>query len=320
LPEPTPAIDVRGLSFRYGKGFAVQDLTLQVQRGEVFGYLGHNGAGKTTTVRILNGLLPILAGEAQVLGLPAATASAQIRARTGVLTETPSLDDRLTVQETLEYFGELYGVPRPELPGRIRSLLETLELGARAGERAGRLSKGLRQRLALARALLHAPDLLFLDEPTSGLDPVAAHQVHELVRTQRREGRTVFLCTHNLVEAQRLCDRLAVLDHGRILAAGTPAELAQRLGAVASVEFEIEPGDGPAAQAALQEFEGVTVEGARVRAPLPREAIPEALRRLTVASVRVYRVTPAEATLEDVYLSLYGRGAARPSFDDWGAS
>src|SRR5690606_36900523 len=226
---------------------------LEVGGGEVFGYLGHNGAGKTTTVRLLNGILAPSSGTARVLGLSPEADGAGLRRRTGDLTETPALDDRLTARETLHFAGTMFGVEAPHLPSRVETLLEGFGLGERAGERVGGYSKGMRQRLALARALVHEPELLFLDEPTSGLDPAARRQVHQLVRRlSREEGRTVFLSTHNLAEAQELCDRVAVLQRGRVIAMGAPAELARRLGDRAALELEADPGDREAAIASLR--------------------------------------------------------------------
>ncbi|HEY3452597.1 MAG TPA: ABC transporter ATP-binding protein [Myxococcales bacterium] len=303
------AIDARGVGFQFGTDFAIRGLDLRVARGEVFGFLGHNGAGKTTTVRLLNGLLPPSSGELKVLGLSPVADGDRVRARTGVLTELPSLDDRLSARETLADFAELYAVPRESVVARIESVLSTFGLKDQADLRIAKFSKGMRQRLALCRALLHEPELVFLDEPTSGLDPVSAHEVHGLVRGLREAGRTVFLCTHNLVEAQRLCDRIAVIDHGKIIASGTPAELARNSGATGSVEVEVDPAQVDAARAALASLGSpVEVQGAVLRVPLVRESVPAAVQALAAAGVRVYRVNPGEATLEDVYLSLYGRG------------
>ena len=302
------AIDARGVCFRFGPEFALQDIDLQVRRGEIFGFLGHNGAGKTTTVRLLNGVLRPFSGTLTVLGAPPSDESAGVRRHTGVLTELPSLDDRLSARETLRDFAELYDVPVAEVETRVAGILETFGLTDAADRRIAQYSKGMRQRLALCRALLHEPDLVFLDEPTSGLDPVAAHEVHALVRGLRRLGKTVFLCTHNLVEAQRLCDRIAVIDHGRILAAGTPAELASRFGASGRVDVEVAPDDVAKAHAILQALGACEAEGAVLRVSLAREGVPTAVAALAAAGVRVYRVSPVDASLEDVYLSLYGRG------------
>ena len=225
-----PAIQIKELTRRFADNVAVDRLTFDVYPGEVFGLLGHNGAGKTTTIRLLNGVLGASAGQAQVLGFDPVRQGAELRRRTGVLTENPSLDENLTARENLSIYADLYDVPAGDVARRVSALLERFELTDRADDKAGSYSKGMKQRLALARALLHRPDLLFLDEPTSGLDPVAALEVRELiVQLSRKEGRTVVLCTHNLVEAQRLCDRVIVLEHGKMLALGTPSELGAKL-------------------------------------------------------------------------------------------
>lgn len=217
----SPAIAVVGLVRSFGETVAVRDLSLEVQAGEVFGLLGHNGAGKTTTIRLLTGVLRPDAGTMTVLGRSPIADGAAVRARSGVLAESPGFDERLTARENLAFFAELFGLPRSEVPRRIADVLEEFGLADQADERVSAFSKGMKQRLALARCLLHDPELLFLDEPTAGLDPVAAHEVHELIHKLSRRGRTVFLCTHNLAEAQRLCDRVAVLRRGQLVALGT---------------------------------------------------------------------------------------------------
>ena len=306
-----PVIVANGLSRCFGDVVAVDHLSLEVYRGEVFGFLGHNGAGKTTTIRLLNGVLDPSDGTAEVLGFDPVDEGPALRRHTGVLTETPSLDERLTGRENLQIYADLYDVPRGEVSQRVDEQLETFELAGRAEERVGGYSKGMKHRLALARALLHEPELLFLDEPTAGLDPLASRRVHRLIaRLSREEQRTVFLCTHNLAEAQKLCDRVAVLEDGRLVALGTPSELARRLGRSLRLEIEVAP-DGLATtldvlQTALglsnpvQEHGVITIVGA------DREAIPELVASLVAAGVRVYRVTPQEPSLEDIYFALYG--------------
>ena len=305
-----PVIVVNGLTRRFGGVVAVDHLDLEVYPGEVFGCLGHNGAGKTTTVRLLNGVLAPDDGTARVLGLDPLGDGPVLRRRTGVLTETPSLDERLTGRENLQIYAELYDVPPAEVPGRVESFLETFELANRGDDRAGGYSKGMKQRLALARALLHQPEILFLDEPTAGLDPVAAHHVHDMITRLSHEQRTVFLCTHNLAEAQKLCARVAVLEHGRLVALGTPAELAQKLGRSQRLEIEVAPDGVTAAVGVLKTSLGIadpalenstlSIVGAN------REAIPGLVASLVAAGVRIYRVTPQEPSLEDVYFALHG--------------
>ncbi|MGD8475337.1 MAG: ABC transporter ATP-binding protein [Anaerolineae bacterium] len=304
-----PIIALDGLTRRFGDVVAVDDLTLEIFAGEVFGFLGHNGAGKTTTVRLLNGLLAADAGSVRVLGLEPQQDGPALRRRTGVLTETPSLDERLSGRENLEIYAELYGVPISEVTGRIESLLEGFELAHRADEKAGAYSKGMKQRLALARALLHEPDILFLDEPTSGLDPVGARRVHELItRLSQEQHRTVLLCTHNLAEAQQLCGRVAVLEHGRLVALGTPAELAFRLGRSQRLEIEVAPEHVPAALELLKTQFGITdatqKDGTITVIGADREAVPNLVAALVGEGVRIYGLTPQQPSLEDVYFAL----------------
>jgi ABC-2 type transport system ATP-binding protein len=297
-----------GLTRHFGAVVAVDHLTLEVQAGEVFGFLGHNGAGKTTTVRMLNGVLAPTSGTARVLGLAPTEQGPALRRRTGVLTETPSLDERLTGRENLEIFAALYGVPRREIAVRVNELMEIFQLDGRAEEKAGDYSKGMKQRLALARALVHGPELLFLDEPTSGLDPVARRLVHDLItHLSHDEERTVFLCTHNLDEAQKLCDRVAVLEHGKLVALGTPAELAGKLGHSQRMELQVARGDEETALRLLSQTPGVSAQrenGTIVAAGAEWAAIPELVTSLAYAGVHIYRVAPQEASLEDTYFAL----------------
>jgi ABC-2 type transport system ATP-binding protein len=297
-----------GLTRHFGEVVAVDHLTLEVQAGEVFGFLGHNGAGKTTTVRMLNGVLAPTSGTARVLGLAPMEQGPALRRRTGVLTETPSLDERLTGQENLEVYAKLYGIPRGEIAARVKELMELFQLDDRADEKAGDYSKGMKQRLALARALLHRPEILFLDEPTSGLDPVATRLVHDLItHLSHDEERTVFLCTHNLDEAQKLCDRVAVLEHGKLVALGTPEELASKIGRSQRLELQVARGDEETVLRLLAEAPGVSAHrenGTIVAAGAEWAAIPGLVTSLASAGVRIYRVAPQEASLEDTYFAL----------------
>lgn len=303
---------------------AVDRLNLRVEVGEVFGFLGHNGAGKTTTVRLLNGVLAPTAGEVRVLGLDPMTDGPGVRRQSGVLTESPSMDDRLTATETLTLYGKLYGVPAPELRRRVPELLEEFGLEDRAHEYVGGYSKGMRQRLALARTLIHQPQLLFLDEPTSGLDPVGRRSVHELIISlSHREGHTTFLCTHDLMEAQRLCDRVGVMEQGRLVALGTPEELARDL--QQGVRLDIALGsalpDGileteAAPEGAQQVAWDETTRVATIWLPT-HKTIPDLVALLVDMGARIYRVSPQEPTLEDVYFALHDRSSrTRPRGGD----
>lgn len=309
----SPVIQISSLTRRFGETKAVDQLTLDVQAGEIFGFLGHNGAGKTTTVRLLNGVLESTSGEAKVLGLDPQTQGPALRARTGVLTETPSLDERLTARDNLSIYADLYNVPLADVSARVDFLLAEFELADRADEKVGGYSKGMKQRLALARALLHKPEVLFLDEPTSGLDPVAARHVNSLVENlARREGCTVFLCTHNLVEAQKLCDRVAVMEHGHLVALGTPSDLTHQYVKRLDVDLEVDPAQMELVLPILQGLPQLVIGSPKREKDVltltlsGRKAIPELLNILVQKGLRVYRLAPQEANLEEVYFALHG--------------
>ena len=309
----TPVIQISSLSRRFGEIDAVNHLTLDVHAGEIFGFLGHNGAGKTTTVRLLNGVLEPTSGSAKVLSLDPQTEGPALRAQTGVLTETPSLDERLTARDNLSIYADLYNVPHADVPGRVDCLLAEFELAERSDEKVGGYSKGMKQRLALARALLHQPEVLFLDEPTAALDPVAARHVHTLVENlARRQGCTVFLCTHNLVEAQRLCDRVAVMEKGSLVAIGTPSELTRQYVKRLEVNLEVDPIQMDLALQLLQQFPQFVISPPKreketlIMTLAGQESIPQLLCILVRNGLRVYRLAPQEANLEEVYFALHG--------------
>lgn len=311
--ERGTVIETRELTCRFGQTVAVDHLTLDVEAGEIFAVLGHNGAGKTTAVRLLNGVLRPDSGSARVLGRSPITDGAAVRRRTGVLTETPALDERLTARENLEYTAAFYDVPERATDARVDELLHAFDLHDRAEERVGGYSKGMKQRLALARLLTHDPEILFLDEPTAALDPVASRRLHTLIReSARARGRTVFLCTHNLAEAERLCDRVAVLDHGRLVALGTPDELAQRFVPTLEVRLEIDPARASDAIALLgagtAPLASTYGTGQLVVPRIERERVPELVHALAQAGIRIYRVEPREPTLEDVYFAIQDAG------------
>ena len=305
------AIVTEGLTRRFGELVAVNRLNLSIERGEVFGFLGPNGAGKTTTVRLLNGILNPNEGRAIVLGLDVTGHAVDVRRQTGVLTEMPNLYEALTARENLYLYGDLYDVPKPELPRRVDALLEEFGLGERADERVGAYSKGMKQRLAIARALLHRPVLLFLDEPTAGLDPVAARMVTDMIaKLSRQEGRTVFLCTHNLTEAQRLCDRVGVINRGVLCALGTPRELARQLWHSLRVEIDLHGEPSVSVNEALQDMSCIlsrTFEGGKLLLELDDEAnLPDVVASIAAAGGRIYGVVPREHTLEEIYFEIAG--------------
>jgi ABC-2 type transport system ATP-binding protein len=303
-----PVIVINNLTHRFGEHIAVDGLTLDVQRGEIFGFLGHNGAGKTTTIRLLNGLLFPSFGEMRVLGFDPRQDGPALRAHTGVLTETPSLDERLSAHDNLSIFADLYGVAKAEVSRRVEELLGEFELLDRAKEKVAGFSKGMKQRLAIARALLHRPELLYLDEPTAGLDPLAAQHVHNLVlRLARRDEVTVFLCTHNLAEAERLCDRVAVLDHGCLAALGTPRELTSQY--VKQLDVEVEVGEEQVGDClALLKKQAIQTRQEKDNLLVTlggREQIPKLASQLTGSAIRLYRLAAHDTDLEEVYFSIH---------------
>jgi ABC-2 type transport system ATP-binding protein len=322
------AIQTDALTKLFGSLRAVDDVTLTVEPGEVFGVLGPNGAGKTTMVRLLNGVLAPSAGSCRVLGFDPATEGGEVRRRTGVLTESPALYERMSARENLHFFGTLYGVAVEQLPRRADAMLDAFGLADRANDKVGGFSKGMKQRLALARALLHEPEALFLDEPTAALDPEAARRVTELIMEfSHQAGRTVFLCTHYLPEAQRLCDRVAVLNRGRLLATGTITELARTLWRGTWVDIECLAVSSAPASALIdtvQALPGVTA--VRLEQPDGMEKgtcfavqvdgdqyIPTVVTALVQRGGQVLRVNPREHTLEEVYFALQGESAREPS-------
>jgi ABC-2 type transport system ATP-binding protein len=301
-----PALAVAGLSKRFGDRLAFEDVSFEVSRGEVFGFLGPNGAGKTTTVRTLATLLAPTAGTAMVAGIPLQPENGvEIRRRVAVMPEAPGLYLRLSVVENLRCFAELYGVASPT--ERVAEVLQAVNLAGRADDTCRTLSKGLRQKVALARALLGDPQVLFLDEPTSGLDPVAVRDVHELIDDLRGRGVTIFLTTHRLNEAERLCDRVAILNQ-TLRTIGRPAELRRRLFTTSLRVTTLAPLPDPGAVftglAAVQGWhpDGVAVYVLSVSDPTA--AAPAATRALVAAGADVLSISPSQHSLEDVYLKL----------------
>ncbi len=308
-----PVVAATGLTRRFGEKVAVDGLDLVVGRGEVLALLGHNGAGKTTTIRILAGVLTPTAGSARVFGLSPFADGPAVRSRLGVLPENHALEERLTARQNLRYYADVYGYPRERVDGRIAEMLTRFGLTDAADRKVGGFSKGMKQRLALARALQHEPELLFLDEPTSGLDPVASREVTASLREQSAgEGRTVVLCTHDLGLAQAVCDRVAVMRSGAVVAIGTPAELAGRLPGRLIVEVGL--GEGKRALESVRAaFPDAAVELAPVGDELtidhlPAGSAPRVVALLVGSELSVYRVEPVRATLQDVYFSIYGEG------------
>ncbi|HEX5272255.1 MAG TPA: ABC transporter ATP-binding protein [Gemmataceae bacterium] len=303
------AIRCRGLRKQYparpAPVDAVNGLDLDVNVGECFGLLGPNGAGKTTTIEILEGLLSATAGDVEVLGLRWGQSDDALRQRLGISLQETRLAEKLTVRETLRLFRSFYR--RGLTPDQA---VEQVQLGEKADAYVGKLSGGQRQRLAVACALVGDPELLFLDEPTVGLDPQNRRQLWDILRRFRAQGRTVLLTTHYMDEAERLCDRIAVVDHGKVIALGTPAELIARLGGDHLVEVAF---DGDAlAESDLRGLPGVVVvrpegDAWSLAVKEPHVTIPALLERVQGAGRRLARLTTRHASLEDVFVTLTGR-------------
>jgi ABC-2 type transport system ATP-binding protein len=303
-----PALTARKLSKRFGDRIAFQDVSFEVGYGEVFGFLGPNGAGKTTTVRTLGTLIAPTSGSATIAGLPLTPENgARIRQRISVMPESPGLYLRLTVTENLECFAGLYALP--DAGQRIERALRAVNLAGRADEPCGKLSKGLRQRVSLARALLNDAEVLFLDEPTAGLDPVAAREVHELIDALRQRGVTIFLTTHRLEEAERLCDRVALLNT-TLRAVGRPDDLRARLFArtltVRTLAPLPEPADVFSGLPAVQSWHEERPSAYLLTVDDPTVAAPALTRALVAAGADVLAIAESPHSLEDVYLELIG--------------
>jgi ABC-2 type transport system ATP-binding protein len=302
-------INVQNLKHYYGEHLALQDLSFQVSRGEVFGLLGPNGAGKTTSVRLLNGMFEASGGKMDVMGFDPGTQGEHIRAVSGVLTETPALYERLTARQNLKFFGTLAEMSDSEIAARTDELLKMFDLSDHADVRTGTFSKGMKQRLALARAWLSRPKLLFLDEPTSSLDPEAAVQVRELIADVRqKEGTTVLICSHNLDEAQRLCDHLLIMRKGSAVAMGTLDELRKRVSTGLWLQIQLLK---PFADAlsTLSGLTGIRRIESRDETSIQveiesQEQIPKVVSALVMKGAQILKLQPQEISLEEIYLKL----------------
>ncbi|MBK8594939.1 MAG: ABC transporter ATP-binding protein [Holophagales bacterium] len=298
------AIRCAGLVKRYDDVVAVDGLDLEVRRGECFGLLGPNGAGKTTTIEILEGLTEADEGDVEVLGAHWSRDGRALRERLGISLQETQLADKLTVEETLLLFRSFYRKGRdPE------ELLATLSLGEKRHSRVGKLSGGQRQRLAVACALAGEPELLFLDEPTTGLDPQSRRDLWEQVERFQAGGGTVLLTTHYMDEAERLCDRVAIVDHGKRIALGTPEELIAQLHATNVVEFATEPRLPEALLTALPGVSEVHADGDgwALGVRTLAETVPALLAAVDAASARLLTLATHRATLEDLFVAKTGR-------------
>jgi lipooligosaccharide transport system ATP-binding protein len=300
-----PLIHARGLVKTFGRLRAVDGIDFDVAKGEAFGFLGPNGAGKSSTMRMIGCVSPVSGGTLSVLGLEPARDGPRIRARLGVVPQLDTLDNELTVRENLVIYGRYFGLSRAEMRERAQRLLEFVQLDERANDRVEPLSGGMKRRLTIARSLVNDPELMLLDEPTTGLDPQARHAVWDRLFRLKRQGVTLVLTTHYMDEAEQLCDRLVIMDRGRIAEEGSPLDLIRRLSTREVVELRF-PGDVPPVEPQVFNGQVARVEALPDRLLLYTDdgdaLVPVAHERLRPQSVLVRR-----STLEDVFLRLTGR-------------
>ena len=297
-------IHTENLTKKFNKAVAVQDLTLDVAEGEVFGFLGPNGAGKTTTVRMLTSLIGPTSGSAMISGFRLGQQDTEIRRSVGILTETPGMYDNLSAEYNLRIFAELYEVK--EVKGQIDKYLKMLGLYERRSDTTGTFSKGMKQKLAIARALLHEPRVLFLDEPTAGLDPEAAHLARDFIAKLKKEGRTIFLCTHNLDEADRLCDRVGVFKT-HMLVVDTPANLRKSVfgrKVVFHLRIAEEHFARPVRELSFVREVKIVDNKLVVMLDSPETQNPDVVRTLVGAGADLQFVGELRHSLEEVYLEL----------------
>jgi ABC-2 type transport system ATP-binding protein len=320
-PETTsrPALTASHLGRRFGDRWAVRDIELTVRRGEVLGLLGPNGAGKTTTVRLLTALIKPSEGTASVDGFDVREQPDDVRARVGILTETPGLYDKLSATANLDFYGRLYRLDAGVRAERIERYLRLFDLWDRRDDVAGTFSKGMKQKLAITRALLHDPSVVFLDEPTAALDPEAAFIVRESIETLRRAGRTIVLATHNLDEADRLCDRIAFV-RGGLLRVDSPAALRGSIGARGlSIRLGLPATDDQLG--AVRAIDGVTAATSRdgllsVGAADPESIAPDVVRALVAAGGDIVEVRPERTSLERIYFDVMGVSPGADGIED----
>lgn len=302
-----PAVEALGLRKQYGTKVAVESLSLTVARGEVFGFLGPNGAGKTTAMKMLLGLVQPTAGEARLLGRPLTDLEA--RARIGFLPEQFRFHEWMRADELLDFHGKLAGMSKAARRARIPEVLALVGLSTRGRDRLRSFSKGMSQRVGLAQAIIHAPALVFLDEPTSALDPIGRREVRDILHHLRERGTTVFLNSHLLSEVEQVCDRLVILDHGRVVRAGPLHELLQQ-----ELEIDIEvDAVTPVLLAALTPLcDTLRHEGRRLTATVAdRERIPQIAAAVTAAGAGLYRLAAKTLSLEELFVETVEEGGDR---------
>jgi ABC-2 type transport system ATP-binding protein len=311
------AISVEGLSRTFGDKKAVDGVTFEVRKSEVFGFLGPNGAGKTTTIKMLTTLLPPTSGNARLLGLDLRTEGRKIRKRIGVVQQQDSFDQGLNTETSMDIYGLIWDVPKPERKRRIEELIARFSMEEFRKKSTIDLSAGQRRRLQVAREFIHDMDLLFLDEPTVGLDPIVRRGVLDYLKSKVKDGLTIFFTTHLLDEAEYLCDRIAVMNQGRIVEIDTPSNLKRRFGSAKAVEFRFLEGIVEGFPQKLSEVEDVakvvfddssgTYRASTVR---PEKVIPEIYRLAEKGSLHVSSIYVAETTLEDAFVTLVREDSA----------
>ena len=305
-------IEVQHLTKRYGRVTAVDDVSFKVERGEILGFLGPNGAGKTTTMRVLTGYMPATSGRALVAGFDVFEQPLEAKRRTGYLPETPPLYPEMTVREYLTFVSQIKGVPAGERKARVDSAMERTRVTDMAARHCGKLSKGYRQRVGLAQALLHNPDVLILDEPTAGLDPKQIIETRELIKALAGD-HTIILSTHILPEVSQTCQRVVIISRGKVVAVDTPTNLTRRLTGAESMYIQVD-GAGEEGQAALESVPGVTrvtlaerhdgLAGFEVEAEAGRDVRRDLARAVVGAGWGLLELRPVRMSLEDIFLQL----------------
>jgi lipooligosaccharide transport system ATP-binding protein len=304
---PEVLVRARGLTKRFGSFTAVDGIDFDLFRGEAFGFLGPNGAGKSSTMRMLGCVSPPTTGELTILGGDPVRDGAAIRARLGVVPQEDTLDNELTVRENLLVYGRYFGLPRRVIGERTDQLLDFVQLTERADDQVDPLSGGMKRRLTIARSLINEPEILILDEPTTGLDPQARHVVWDRLFRLKQRGVTLILTTHYMDEAEQLCDRLVVMDHGKIAAEGTPRELIAAYSTPEVLELRFTPGQQEAAVEKIKDLSPERMEVTADRLLLYAADGDEFLARVHQAGIDPLTELARRSTLEDVFLYLTGR-------------
>ena len=304
---PEVLVRARGLTKRFGSFTAVDGIDFELFRGEAFGFLGPNGAGKSSTMRMLGCVSPPTLGDLSILGGDPVRDGAAIRARLGVVPQEDTLDNELTVRENLLVYGRYFGLPRRLINERTDQLLDFVQLTDRADDQVDPLSGGMKRRLTIARSLINDPDILILDEPTTGLDPQARHVVWDRLFTLKQRGVTLILTTHYMDEAEQLCDRLVVMDHGKIAAEGTPRELIARYSTAEVLELRFTPGRQDVAVEKIKDLSPERMEVTADRILLYAADGDEFLARVHEAGIEPLTELVRRSSLEDVFLYLTGR-------------